>query len=175
MAVPQSETPTATPVPDQILYSQGHGGSSLVGRCFYTEGHKLWYPTSPGSFHSLTRDFARIVWKTSRERSVNTAVGDIDGDGLREIVVGLGPGGLGSTQPSIMVVWKVYPIGLPNNRAVWFATKGVFSLNAKNPKYRNPHGALNVAVGNFVGDDLPMIAAAQGLGGNHQVRMLPIH
>ncbi|MFH1741509.1 MAG: FG-GAP repeat protein [bacterium] len=162
----ETPTPAATRLPDQILVSQGYGGSTVSKRLQLTgQGWRL-VPFS--SFQDLPIAYAQNVVQSIRERSVNTTVADIDGDGVKDIVCGLGPGGMGSKQPSIIIAWQQFPDRRPGRMTV----KGVYSLNATNPKLQNPHGALNVAAGNFVGDDLPMIAAAQGLGGSHQIRML---
>ncbi|MFH1743685.1 MAG: FG-GAP repeat protein [bacterium] len=162
-------TPTQTPKPvppDQILVSQGYGGNTTSKRLWLTPQGWRQVPFSP--FQALPKLYAENVVQTSRDRSVNAAVADINGDGVPDIVCGLGPGGMGSIQPSILSVWEVHSDRRPSR----MTSKGVFSLNATNPKLQNPHGALNVAAGDFVGDDLPMIAAAQGLGGSHQIRML---
>ncbi|MFH1741477.1 MAG: Ig-like domain-containing protein, partial [bacterium] len=171
-----TRTPTTTPtvtatrraavLPDQILVAHGFGGITTVKRLQRSD--QVWnlIPFSP--FQALMQSHAEYILNTTRARSVNTAVADIDNDGVLDIVTGLGPGGMGSTQPSILLVWRQYENADPARITV----KGVYSLNSPNPKLRNPHGALNVAVGNFVGEMPPMIAAAQGLGGNHQIRML---
>ncbi len=162
-----SPTPTPTAVPDTMLLSQGHGGTGTSKRL-----HRIgdsWRLVFSSAFQGLTRATAEKL-NTSRDRAVNTAVADIDGDGVRDIVVGFGPGGMGSSQPSILVVWRTF--GGLFGRPTWMISKGVFSPISSNPKYQNPHGALNVAAGNFVGYGLPMIAAAQGPGGSHQIRIL---
>ncbi|HQL61504.1 MAG TPA: hypothetical protein PLQ35_04355 [bacterium] len=162
-----SPTPTPTAVPDTMLLSQGHGGTGTSKR-----QHRIgdvWRQVPFSGFQGLTRATAAKL-NTSRERAVNTAVADIDGDGVKDIVVGFGPGGVGSSQPSILVVWRTF--GGLSGGPKWMTSKGVFSPISSNEKYRNPHGALNVAAGNFAGYGLPMIAAAQGLGGSHQIRIL---
>ncbi|HQQ00531.1 MAG TPA: CARDB domain-containing protein [bacterium] len=159
-------TPVPTVPPDQILVSQGDGGMTFSKRIGLTDGG--WRVVPFSSFYGLPKIYAEQILNTSRERSLNTAVGDFNGDGVQDIAVALGPGGMGSDQPSILVVWEVHS----DRSSTRMISKGVYSPNATNSKLRNPHGALNLAAGNFVGDRLPMIVAAQGLGGEHQIRML---
>jgi hypothetical protein len=107
-------------------------------------------------------------------RSVHPVMLDLNGDGENEIATGFGPGGMGSVQPSLILVLRdtaerVLP-RRPNKPAA-ITSKGAFSPTARNPLLRNPHGAVNLAAGNFVGDELPMIVAAQGLGGSSQIRV----
>ncbi|MFH1743629.1 MAG: hypothetical protein ABIH23_31885 [bacterium] len=160
-------TPTPTAVPDLMVLSQGYGGNGTVKRLHRIDD--VWRLVFFSAFQGLTRSTAEKL-NTTRERSVNTAIADINGDGVKDIVVGFGPGGFGSTQPSILVVWRTF--GGLFGRPTRITSKGVFSPIASNEKLRNPHGALNVATGNFVGPGLPMIAAAQGMGGSHQIRIL---
>jgi len=97
-------------------------------------------------------------------------VGDLDGDGVEDIVVGFGPGGFGSLMPSIVVAWRTFDG--PEDRPSTITSKGVFVPTAANSLLRNVHGALNLAVGDFVGAGRPQVIAAQGLGGSSQIRIL---
>jgi len=123
-------------------------------------------------FAGLPEAYARVL-RTSRERSANTAVADFDGDGVKDVAVGFGPGGFGSVCPSIVMIWT--PTG-----GIWdgpkvVTSRGVFSPDGVNPLLRNPHGAVNVAAGHFVhGDERPMLVAAQGLGGSNQIRVMQL-
>lgn len=75
--------------------------------------------------------------------------------------------------PSILVVWSLS--GGVGGGPTAITSKGVFSPNARNPMLRNAHGALNLAAGHFVdGQTLPMIVAAQGLGGSNQIRVFQL-
>jgi len=159
-------TPVPTVVADQILVSQGQGGVSFGKRM--ERAREGWRLVPFSSFYGLPKIYAEQVLNTSRGRSLNTTVLDLNGDGVEEIAVGLGPGGMGSNEPSILVVWQVHSDCAPTR----LISKGVYSLNATNVKLRNPHGALNLAAGSFVDAYVPMIAAAQGSGGDQQIRML---
>jgi hypothetical protein len=109
----------------------------------------------------------------SLNRSANTCTADFDGDGMKDIAVGFGPGGWGSSSPSLIVVWTLTGGVVGEPKVI--AWGGAFSPNAANRLLQNPHGALNLAAGNFVaGEALPMLAAAQGLGGSNQIRVLQL-
>jgi hypothetical protein len=154
-------TPTATPARalDRVILAQGFGGNTAVRGYNRDKEDGLW---------KVAEQFLAMppwLFGGVSNRSVNTAVGDVDGDGTRDVICGFGPGGKGSDQPSMLVVMRMA------NTANIIAKKGVFAPSATNLKLRNPHGALNVAAGNFTGDGL-MIAAAQGIGGDNQIRML---
>ena len=156
-------TPVATALPGQLVLSQGYGGSTV---------NKMIRATDLGrvtNFAGLPKKFAELL-KTSRERSTNTAVADINGDGVKNVVVGFGPGGMGAVSPSILVVWS--PSGGPGGGPKVITSRGAFSTSSPNELLRNPHGGVSLTAGNFVGDELPMIVAAQSLGGSNQIRVL---
>jgi len=162
-----SPTPTLTPSPTaelsggaQLLLSQNYGGSTASNR-----RDPATLRIVPGSaFPGLPSSLAESI-RSPRWRSANTTVADIDSDGVKDIVVGFGPGGLGSSDPSIITVWKTEPSSV-------MTTKGVFSPESPNLLLRNPHGALNVCTGRFTDTFTPQIVTAQGLGGGNQIRIL---
>ncbi len=160
--LPASPTPAASPA--WMVLSQGYGGST-ANKVMQSEDMQFI-----ASFSAMPKPFAEFL-KSPRERSVNAAVADIDGDGAQDVVTAFGPGGMGSSHPSVLVVWTPPEKRLGKLRVV--GSRGVFDAQALNPLLRNPHGALNVAAGRFVEDEtLPMIVAAQGLGGDNQIRLL---
>lgn len=168
-------TPTITPTPVKkatcLIVSQGYGGKTV---------NKIIRPDNPrdigrfqrvASFQGMPAELATALG-SSRIRSANTAVADIDGDGAKDVIVGFGPGGYGSVSPSIITVWN--PFGSVNGPKA-ITSKGIFSPAARNPLLRNLHGAVNVCAGNFVAEQgLPVIIAAQGLGGDNQIRVLQL-
>jgi hypothetical protein len=158
--------PTEVSPLGRIVVSQGYGGSAviqLVGASGFG---------TIASFEGLPRTLAQTLG-ISPERSVNTAVADFDGDGVKDVAVGFGPGGLGSTSSSLVVIWALAG-GVGGGPRV-IAWREAFSSKASNPFLRNPCGAVNVAAGNFVaGEDLPMLVAAQGLGGSNQISVMQL-
>jgi hypothetical protein len=146
-----------------MVLSQGDGGSTVNKLVRVSDLRRVT------SFSGLPKKVAELLGSPI-ERSVNATVADIDGDGVQDIVVGFGPGGLGSTSPSIIVAWT--PTGGVDDGPRVIASRGAFWPQAINALLRNPHGAVNLTSGNFVGDQLPMIVAAQGLGGSKQIRVL---
>ncbi len=166
MATP---TPTLTPTPsedvamDYIVVSQGYGGNTANKLVRTSDLRRIT------NFPALPSTFAEYL-QTTTERSVNTAIADIDGDGITDIVTAVGPGGMGSIAPSILVAWS--PFGGKNDGPRVITSKNVFALGAGNALLRNPHGALNVCAGNFVAGELPLVIATQGLGGDNQIRAL---
>ncbi len=166
-------TPTPTPSPsptpkatsNQILLSQGYGGTTSNNRR-HVEDLRI---VAKSPFPGLPSTFADLL-ETTRLRSANTCAGDIDGDGVEDIVVGFGPSGFGSIMPSIVVAWRTF--GGPEDRPSTITSKGVFVPGALNSLLRNIHGALNLTAGDFVGAGRPQVIAAQGLGGSSQIRAL---
>ncbi|MDD5043045.1 MAG: putative glycoside hydrolase [Patescibacteria group bacterium] len=82
---------------------------------------------------------------------VNVAVGDLDGDGKKEIVAGAGAGGA----PQVRVF----------NKDGKLLSKEFFAYNA------GFRGGVNVAVGDLNGDNLAEIITGPGAGGGPQVRV----
>ncbi len=162
-------SPTLTPTPsedvemDYIVVSQGYGGNTANKLVRTSDLRRIT------NFPALPSTFAEHL-QTTTERSVNTAIADIDDDGITDIVTAVGPGGMGSIAPSILVAWS--PFGGKNDGPRVITSKNVFALGAGNALLRNPHGALNVCAGNFVAGELPLVIAAQGLGGDNQIRAL---
>ncbi len=160
-----SPTPARAAAPaSQLVLSQGYGGKTSVNRRETSTLRIIEGSAFPG----LPKNFAALLG-TSVLRSANTAVGDIDGDGSNDIIVGFGPGGHGSIAPSVVTAWRTAG-GIHGPSVI--TSFNVFVTSSPNPLLRNPHGALNLVAGDFVGADLPMVVAAQGLGGSNQLRIL---
>jgi hypothetical protein len=124
------------------------------------------------SFAALPSDMA-LRLQSPLNRSSNTAIADFDGDGVKDIAVGFGPGGRGSSSPSIVTIWSLADGMRAEPRMI--ASGGAFPLDARNPLLQNPDGAVNLAAGHFVaGETQPMLIAAQGLGGDNQIRVLQL-
>ena len=167
LGVTGTPTPTPTPTPqielNHLVLSQGYGGSMVNKLVRVDDLRRIT------NFAGLPKRVAQLLG-TPRERSADTTVADIDCDGVKDVVVGFGPGGMGSTSPSILVVWT--PFGGVDNRPAVITSRGAFWPRARNLLLQNLHGAVNLTSGDFVGDKLPMIVAAQGLGGSKQIRVL---
>ena len=169
-ALPPLDEQTIAPyIPGQLLLAEGFGGRELL----YRRQINSLKVINRSDFFVIPVPFAEKM-NISNRRSVHPVMLDMDGDGEKEIVVALGPGGLGTVSPSMILVLRdtaqQVQVIRPN-KPVSITSKGAFSPSASNPQLRNPHGALNLAAGNFVEDELPMIIAAQGLGGNNQIRV----
>ncbi|MFH1739601.1 MAG: hypothetical protein ABIH23_11385, partial [bacterium] len=173
----ETATITVTPVvvaaePDQMILSHGWGGNTSSKRLAMNEAGQWRFAENSG-FQGMTKVFAENIINSTRARAVRTAVGDIDNNGSPDIVTAFGPGGqVGddgnpTTQPSVVVVWRQSALVKPTK----ITTKGVFNKDAAAAALRNPDGDVNVAVGNFVGEDVPMLACAQGIGGSNWIRI----
>lgn len=155
-------TPTPTPVPQgDIVVAQGHGGQTFV--------HRREVPGAVialnSSFSALSGRFAEAVLSSSA-RAVYVSTGDVDGDGLADIVTSFGP-----DTPA--------PGSFPNQvlvRSIGSRRVIGHSFNAfphtSNASVNNPFGELRTAVGRFIpGRNTSQIAVAQGVGGNQVVRL----
>ena len=88
---------------------------------------------------------------------VNVAVGDVDGDGVAEIVTGAGPGG----GPHVRV-WSLVGDAFVERAASFFAYDPAFP------------GGVNVAVGDVTGDGMAEIVTGAGPGGGPHVRVFSL-
>jgi hypothetical protein len=159
-------TVTGVVVADQVVLSQGYGGTTI------NKLVKAADFSSVVNFAGLPGVVARLLGDPGN-RAANTAVADLDGYGVKDIVVGFGVSGQGSLVPSLVVVWSPTGGGEDGSLPKSITSKGVFSPDAANEALRNPYGAVNVAVGNVLGEG-PMIIAAQGQGGSNQIRVLKL-
>ncbi len=123
----------------EIVISRDHGGPSEVRT--YTLAGKL-----------LNRWFA---YQPRAQVGARVAVGDINGDGLQEIVTGSGPGG----GPHIRI--------FKTDGSVWGGS--FFAFDAKN------QGGVSVAVGDVDGDGKDDIIAGSGQGAIPRVRIFDFH
>ncbi len=123
---------------DEIVTGTGNGGGPQV-RVFNADGEPK------GQFFAYAENF---------RGGVNVAVGDIDGDGVDEIVTGAGNGG----GPHIRIF---------NDRG---DLMGQFFAYDKNFR-----GGVNVAVGDIDGDGVDEIVTGAGNGGGPQVRIFDRH
>jgi len=127
------------------------GSSVLVGD-FLGSGENNYIFSKKGE---LTRQRAsQTLWTVQPfaagyKGSVSLAVGDINGDGKPEIVVGAGPG------------------GGPQVRAFTFDGKAILNFFAYDKNFR---GGVNVAVGDVNGDGRAEIITGAGPGGGPHIR-----
>ncbi len=159
-------SPKPEPAPAEMPFmviSQGHGGTT-ASKLFAYQNERF---NRLASF-SMPENFARLI-NTSRDRGVKNALADITGNGTPENITSFGPGGLGSTFPSILMLWKLGEQGMEI-----VTSKAVFSSVAYNGRLRNPQGALNVCAGRFTDSFNTQIVAAQGLGGSNQIRIMEL-
>ncbi len=173
------ETPTAIPTPAPppvFVTSHGHGGKTLtsVFRPDYRERLYIGTHIRPlykvAQFRALPRPFASR-YGIPTDRSTDSVCADFDADGNMEIALSFGPGGKGTTFPSIVIMWS--PFGEGNGDPIPLTCKNVFCTKSPNPLLRNPHGAIRLAAGRFINcEDPPLLVAAQGLGGSNQIRLL---
>ncbi len=164
-------TPTPTALPGTVIVSQGYGGTGSSIRVDVSDPTDVkMVPKS--AFPGMPPTFATAI-NSPRTRSANVAVADIDGDGTKDMVVGFGPGGFGADFPSSVVAWTPTGGGTEGDRPSVITAKNVFNPNAPLDAYKNVHGALNLAAGTFFADQtLPIVVAAQGLGGSNQIALL---
>ncbi len=128
------------------------GGSSVLFGDFLKSGENNYIFSKEGE---LNRQRAsKILWTVQPfavgyKGSVSLAVGDINGDGKPEIIVGAGPG------------------GGPQVRAFTFEGKAILNFFAYDKNFR---GGVNVAVGDINGDGKAEIITGAGPGGGPHVR-----
>ncbi len=120
-------------VPD-IVTGPSPGGGPLVRAFSGADGHEL---------------FGFLAFEPEFRGGVSVAVGDADGDGRNELVVGAGPGGAARVR-----------VLRPADLSV------VSDFLAFDPGMRN---GANVAVGNFGGSVGPAVAVGAGFGGGPAV------
>lgn len=120
----------------ELVTGTGRGGGPQV-RVFSSDGRLI----NPGFF----------AYATNFRGGVNVAVGDLNADGINEIIAGAGYGG----GPHIRVF----------NRDGKLLSSGFFAYN---PSFR---GGVNVAVGDINGDGIEEIISGPGLGGGPHVRI----
>jgi hypothetical protein len=119
---------------DEIIVGAGPGGGPQV-RIFSNTG------ILQGQFFAYDKNF---------RGGVNVACGDVDGDGIEEIITGAGVGG----GPHVRIF---------SNRS---ELKGQFFAYDKNFR-----GGVNVACGDVDGDGIEEIITGAGVGGGPQVRI----
>ncbi len=167
-------TPTMTPtqrptaVPGWLVLSQGYGGTTSNKLVRTSDLKRV------ASFAGLPPNFAEAIG-SSRARSIDSAVTDVDGDDVPDVLLGFGAGGKGSKFPSIILGWT--PARELGNRSNVLSSRNVFAPEAGNALLRNIHGAINVTAGVFVAkrhdQTSPLIiGAAQGQGGDNIIRLL---
>lgn len=153
-----------TPDPDELVIAQGYGGTTQVNV-------RNFDPNRPDSaITSINRAFPAIPEAISRhwrgnDRDTKIALGDLNGDGVRDLVMAFGP----VTQPTVEGYFN-HP-----NIIVVRELQGINPVLGRSfqpfSELSYPTGDLNIAVGDFKGAGYDQIAVAQGIGGDNIVRI----
>lgn len=159
---------------DNLAVSQGYGGS--ITSVYLRSMHDGVDWNRDGaiddldrkmilcSFHAMPEEMHRTIGG-GRDRAVYLSSGDVNGDGVDEIVTTFGPITEEARYPNIVIVRN-------------FITKKVIA----HPFCAFPHtipdstvnylqGELRSAIGDFIGAGKKQIAIAQGYGGNGYIRL----
>lgn len=109
------------------------------------------------SFYNVAGSLIRTIYPYGQgyKGKINVAVGDLDGDGFKEIVTGAGPGG----GPHVRIF----------NKDGGLINPGFF------PYPTTFHGGVNVAIGDLNGDGRSEIITAPGSGYLPQVKVFDQH
>ena len=134
---------------DEIVISHGDGGKNLV-RVFDYLGQPF------GWNRSVLGQFFPFNLGNSQQGEVLIGAGDVDGDGVEEIVTGQGIGGFNKI--------RIFE----NDLSTEIATDWVFS------SAENPNGEVHLAVGDLDGDGVAEIIVGTGEGGTNLVKVFKL-
>nr|HPO07303.1 SUMF1/EgtB/PvdO family nonheme iron enzyme [bacterium] len=166
-----TSTPTVTPTPRQtfsimsgvrFLVAQGHGGKTHTKTFEWRDND--WRAAVNGAFRAMGDNVVKEMGSPA-DRSVDMATVDVDGDGVKEIITGFGPGGFTATLPSIIQIFRIPR----NNTPSVLIRRHAFRKDSVN-MVGNPHGSVNVTAGYFMNRDEPLVITAHGVGGQNIIR-----
>jgi hypothetical protein len=148
--------------PDEII-TASYGDSSYTGHTMTVTCWK-WVqsgqPLSP--WRTFSAGLAHAFWRNPRTWGLNLACGDVDGDGLDEVIVAEGMG----SQNGWIEAWTNFTGSFsdPNNPANTATIPDLGLFNALFSGISNSSSGLRVAAGDFDGDGYDDVCAVEGPG-----------
>ncbi len=162
---------------DEAIIAQGYGGRTNVTyrtvdlRADLDRDGSLSIRDLLGivaSWNAMPAAYEAIVGGGT-DRVVHLAVGDINNDGVEELVTTFGP----VTRAAASNSANMFILRNDRGRVLFPPFGAVFAANKPGETVNNPMGEMVAAVGDFIGSSTnKQIAFAQGLGGNGVIRIM---